>query len=341
MIDVFISYASEDRAAIAQPLAEELRRRRWSIWFDQFELSLGDNLAQKIDKGLAESRFGLVILSPSFFAKDWPKRELDGLTAREMGARNQKVILPVWHEVDQAYVATYSPPLAGKMAVRTTDGITAIADQVEYVLRSTSAIARKPAPEAAAKTTGRVRRLGLRGALTLEPDVHVDARGFLLETYRASDWALHGVTDEFVQDNHSRSSRGVLRGMHFTVGPGQAKLVRCARGAIVDVIVDLRRNSETYRQWRALELSDDNATQLYVPIGFGHGFCVLSNVADVLYSVSNYYDEGLERGFRWNDPDVAIAWPQGVDFHLSERDATAPMFRDIEHELNFPVSPAT
>jgi dTDP-4-dehydrorhamnose 3,5-epimerase len=130
----------------------------------------------------------------------------------------------------------------------------------------------------------RVIETRLQGPILIEPDVHGDARGFYLESYRANVWAEHGVGDMFVQDNHSRSGQGVLRGMHFSVGAGQAKLVRCARGAILDVVVDLRRESPTYGEWEGHELSDDNARQLYVPIGFAPGFCVLSEVADVTTS---------------------------------------------------------
>ncbi len=116
-------------------------------------------------------------------------------------------------------------------------------------------------------------------------------------------------SEQFIQDNHSRSARGVVRGMHFHVGAGVAKLVRCARGRILDVIVDLRRGSPTYAQWEAVELDDEHMRQLYVPIGFAHGFCVLSDVADVLYKQTAYYDPAVERGIAWNDPDVAIEWP--------------------------------
>ncbi len=132
--DFFISHASEDKDAIARPIAEELQRRGHSVWFDEFELTLGDSLGRSIDRGLAECRFGLVILSPSFFAKEWPQRELDGLTTREV-AGSTKVILPVWHEVDQAYVANFSPPLAGKLAVHSTVGIPAIVAQIERALK--------------------------------------------------------------------------------------------------------------------------------------------------------------------------------------------------------------
>jgi dTDP-4-dehydrorhamnose 3,5-epimerase len=131
-----------------------------------------------------------------------------------------------------------------------------------------------------------------------------------------------------VQDNHSRSGKGIVRGMHFQVGMGAAKLVRCARGAIVDVMVDIRRGSPTFGEWEAFELTEDNMRSVYCPIGFAHGFCVVSDVADVMYKQSNYY--------AYNDPDVAIEWPlQLNDLIPSERDATAPLLRDIEAELPF------
>jgi dTDP-4-dehydrorhamnose 3,5-epimerase len=176
---------------------------------------------------------------------------------------------------------------------------------------------------------------GLPGIVLLEPDVHGDARGFFLESYRASVWAEHGVDDVFVQDNHSRSRRGVLRGMHFSIGDGQAKLIRCARGRILDVVVDLRRESPTYGRWESVELDDDRARQLYVPVGFAHGFCVLSDVADVTYKCSTYYDGAVERGFRYDDPDVGIEWPQDMTLLVSERDTMAPLLREIAGELPF------
>jgi hypothetical protein len=137
-IDLFISYASEDKEAIARPLAEELRSRGWTLWFDELELTLGDSLTETINRGLAEARFGVVILSPRFFDKDWPRRELNGLTAREMDGTGKKVVLPVWHDVDYDYVLRFSPPLADRVAVRSTAGVVLIADQIERVLRGTS-----------------------------------------------------------------------------------------------------------------------------------------------------------------------------------------------------------
>ena len=182
-----------------------------------------------------------------------------------------------------------------------------------------------------------MRRLDTRldGLVHLQPDVHGDARGFFVESYRANVWAEHGVGDTFVQDNHSRSGRGVLRGMHFSIGDGQAKLVRCARGRILDVVVDLRRASPTYGEWESFELDDEHAHQLYIPIGFAHGFCVLSELADVTYKCSTYYHPDVERGFRYDDPEVAIEWPQDIALLVSERDKTAPTLREIADELAF------
>jgi dTDP-4-dehydrorhamnose 3,5-epimerase len=175
----------------------------------------------------------------------------------------------------------------------------------------------------------------IEGPILIEPTVHGDARGFFAETYRKNVFAELGIEDDFVQDNHSRSGRGVVRGIHFQLPPGQAKLVRCARGAIFDVIVDLRRGSPTYGEWEGHELSDENHRQLYIPIGFGHGFCVLSELADVTYKVSGYYDASIERGIAYNDPDVGIEWPSGVELAVSERDATAPRLADVRDELPF------
>jgi dTDP-4-dehydrorhamnose 3,5-epimerase len=182
----------------------------------------------------------------------------------------------------------------------------------------------------------------LPGLVVIEPSVYADERGFFCETYRREWHAEVGIPpdDLFVQDNHSRSSRGVLRGMHFHIGDGVAKLVRCARGRIVDVAVDLRRGSPTYGRWESVELDEDSMRELYVPVGFAHGFCVLSDVADVLYKQTAYYDPEIERGIAWNDPDVAIEWPLPVEeLTISERDATAPRLREIADELPFEWHP--
>ncbi len=176
----------------------------------------------------------------------------------------------------------------------------------------------------------------LAGPILLAPRVFPDDRGFFCETYRASSLAEHGVSDSFVQDNHSRSSHGIVRGMHFATGDGTSKLVRCGRGRIVDVLVDIRRGSPTFGEWESFELSDDNMHVLYVPVGFAHGFCVLSDVADVLYKQSAYYDPATDRGIAWDDPDVAIAWPLPVaELVVSERDRAAPRLAQVVAELPF------
>jgi dTDP-4-dehydrorhamnose 3,5-epimerase len=182
-----------------------------------------------------------------------------------------------------------------------------------------------------------MRRLRTRidGLVLLAPTVHSDSRGFFLESFREDAWSAHGVDVHFVQDNHSRSSAGVVRGMHFSIGDGQAKLVRCGRGRIWDVVVDLRRDSPTYGEWEAFELDDTTGQQLFIPVGFAHGFCVLSDVADVMYKVSSYYDAAVERGFRWNDPAVGIAWPEHLTHHVSERDVSAPLLAEVAPELPF------
>ncbi|MDX6583997.1 MAG: dTDP-4-dehydrorhamnose 3,5-epimerase [Solirubrobacterales bacterium] len=174
----------------------------------------------------------------------------------------------------------------------------------------------------------------LDGLVMLEPAVHGDERGFLVETFSARDWAAAGVESDFVQDNHSRSGAGILRGLHFQTDPGQAKLVRCIRGRIWDVAVDLRRDSATYGQWEGHELDDVSHRQLFIPVGFAHGFCVLSELADVHYKVSSYYDPATEAGIAWDDPQVAVEWPL-ADPQVSERDATAPKLAEIEQTLRW------
>ena len=161
------------------------------------------------------------------------------------------------------------------------------------------------------------------GVKVLEPRVFADDRGFFLESFRAAAVAELAPGASFVQDNHSRSRRAVVRGLHFQ--PGQAKLVRCARGAIFDVVVDIRPDSGTYGEWDGFELDDDSHRQLFIPSGFAHGFCVLSDVADVIYKVSAYYDPSTERGFRYDDPAVAVRWPFAPDvLAVSPRDREAP-----------------
>ena len=167
----------------------------------------------------------------------------------------------------------------------------------------------------------------LEGPVYIEPVVHGDPRGFFAETYRRNVFAELGVLDEFIQDNHSRSRRGVLRGMHFQ--PGQAKLVRCARGTILDVVVDIRPDSPAFGRWEAFPLDDEAQRQLYVPDGFAHGFCVMSELADVVYKVSTYYDPAAESGFRFDDPAVGIEWPSELELEVSQRDREAPLLSEL------------
>ena len=176
----------------------------------------------------------------------------------------------------------------------------------------------------------------LDGPLLLEPAVHADERGFFSETFRADALAELGVGETFVQDNQSRSGRGTIRGIHFQIGEGASKLVRCGRGAIVDVLVDLRRSSPTYGEWEAFELSDATMRMVYAPIGFGHGFCVTSDVADVIYKQSAYYSADVERGISFLDPAVGVQWPLArEDWIYSERDAQAPPLAQFADQLNF------
>jgi dTDP-4-dehydrorhamnose 3,5-epimerase len=174
----------------------------------------------------------------------------------------------------------------------------------------------------------------LDGTVLLEPTVHGDERGFMVETFARELWAEHGVGVEFVQQNHSRSSKGTLRGIHFQTEPGQAKLVRCARGAVLDVAVDLRRSSPTFGQWESHVLDDEKHHQLFIPVGFGHGFAVLSEVADFTYLLSSLYDPLTESGIAWDDPDVAVDW-QVAEPLLSERDKSAPQLSEVAETLPF------
>jgi dTDP-4-dehydrorhamnose 3,5-epimerase len=174
----------------------------------------------------------------------------------------------------------------------------------------------------------------LDGVVLLEPQVHGDERGFMVETYRRDAWAELGVEVEFVQHNHSRSAQGTLRGLHFQTEPGQAKLVRCPRGKVFDVAVDLRRGSPTYGEWEGHVLDDERHRQLFVPAGFGHGFAVLSDVADVAYQLSSLYDPATEAGIAWDDPDVGVEWPVAEPL-LSERDKSAPSLAEIADSLPF------
>jgi dTDP-4-dehydrorhamnose 3,5-epimerase len=176
----------------------------------------------------------------------------------------------------------------------------------------------------------------LEGPLLLAPRVIGDERGFFCETYRRSVFADLGIPEEMVQDNHSRSLYGIVRGMHFQIGDGTAKLVRCGRGRIFDVVVDLRRGSPTFGQWEGFELSNEDMHMVYCPVGFAHGFCVLSDTADVFYKQSNYYSDELERGISYRDPNVGIDWPLPAgELTPSARDAAAPTLSEVADQLPF------
>jgi dTDP-4-dehydrorhamnose 3,5-epimerase len=173
----------------------------------------------------------------------------------------------------------------------------------------------------------------LEGPVLLAPSVHGDERGFFLESFREHRLADLGIREHFVQDNHSRSRRGIVRGMHYQ--PGQAKLIRCARGAILDVVVDIRPGSPQFGRWESFLLDDVEHHQVYCPDGFAHGFCVLSDVADVAYKTSAYYDSALEAGFAYDDPQVGIEWPADYELAASERDRTAPRLAERAPSLPF------
>jgi dTDP-4-dehydrorhamnose 3,5-epimerase len=178
----------------------------------------------------------------------------------------------------------------------------------------------------------RAERTPLEGPVILVPEPHGDARGFLVETWRENEVRAAGIADRFVQENHSRSVRGTLRGLHFQAPPGQAKLVRVVRGAIQDVAVDIRRSSPTFGQHVAVVLDDVEHRQLYVPAGFAHGFSVLSPEADVVYRLGSYYDPKLERGVAWDDPALGIQWPFS-DPVLSDRDRRNPPLSALDPSL--------
>ena len=157
--------------------------------------------------------------------------------------------------------------------------------------------------------------------LMLEPKVFGDSRGFFFESFNEQDFAqATGLNVKFVQDNHSRSAKGVLRGLHYQLQQPQGKLVRVVRGAVFDVAVDIRRSSPTFGQWVGCELSEDNHRQFWVPPGFAHGFVVLSDSADFLYKTTDYYAPAHERCIAWNDPDIGIEWPAGMEPQLSGKD---------------------
>ncbi len=176
-------------------------------------------------------------------------------------------------------------------------------------------------------------RLSVNDIILVKPKVFGDNRGFFMETYKKSDFVKNGITVDFVQDNHSKSAKGVLRGLHYQASPkAQAKLVRCARGKIFDVGVDIRPNSATFGKWAGAILSEENKHMLFIPAGFAHGFAVLSDEAELIYKAGDEFSLEHDRGILWNDPDIGIDW--GIDFEpiLSEKDAKQPRLKDINME---------
>lgn len=166
------------------------------------------------------------------------------------------------------------------------------------------------------------------GIQLVHPVIYHDQRGCFFEHYHQHHYHQKYQLPAFVQDNVSISSYGVIRGMHFQSFPGQAKLVSVLKGKIFDVVVDMRKESASYKQWRGFDLDDQARAQLYIPVGFAHGFCVLSSEAIVHYKVSQYYDPKTEVGFRYDDPEIAIAWPLAHPI-LSDRDLNAPLFKEL------------
>lgn len=174
--------------------------------------------------------------------------------------------------------------------------------------------------------------LSLDGLIQITPRVFEDERGFFMESFRKTLFQEAGVDCEFVQNNHSRSKLGTIRGLHYQSSPGQAKLVRCTRGKIWDVAVDIRPNSPTFGQWKGVELSEENFEMLFVPVGFAHGFAVLSETAEIQYKCSAYYNAETECGIAWDDADLAIEWPVSVPI-LSARDQALPSFQEYQAGL--------
>ena len=173
-----------------------------------------------------------------------------------------------------------------------------------------------------------VEKSDLGGVLLIQPAIHSDSRGRFFESYQKERYREIGIGEEFVQDNQSVSQKNTIRGLHYRAPLEQAKLVRVIRGEVFDVVVDIRKESPTFGQWRGYTLSDSNYLQVYIPVGFAHGFCVLSETAEFLYKVSEYYSAENEKGIMWNDPDIGIKWPTLTPV-LSEKDKTNPALKDI------------
>lgn len=176
-------------------------------------------------------------------------------------------------------------------------------------------------------------RLSIPDVILVKPKFFGDERGFFIETYKKSDFVANGIDVEFVQDNHSKSSYGVLRGLHYQKNPkAQGKLVRCVQGEILDVAVDIRKGSPTFGKWLAEKLSAENKAMLYVPAGFAHGFAVLSGTAEVLYKTTDEYSPENDAGILWNDPEIAVDW-QITEPQLSEKDLKQPLLKDADNNF--------
>lgn len=173
----------------------------------------------------------------------------------------------------------------------------------------------------------------IEDVILVKPKVFGDNRGFFMETYKKSDFFANGITEEFVQDNHSKSTKGVLRGLHYQAKPyGQAKLVRCSKGRIYDVAVDIRKDSKTYGQYVKVELSEENKHMLFIPNGFAHGFVALTDEVELLYKTGGEYASSADRGIFWKDEDINIDWEIDFEPILSEKDKVQPKFKDINKE---------
>lgn len=173
----------------------------------------------------------------------------------------------------------------------------------------------------------------IEDVILVKPKVFGDNRGFFMETYKKSDFFANGITEEFVQDNHSKSTKGVLRGLHYQAKPyGQAKLVRCSKGIIYDVAVDIRKDSKTYGQYVKVQLSEENKHMLFIPNGFAHGFVALTDEVELLYKTGGEYAPSADRGIFWKDEDINIDWEIDFEPILSEKDKVQPKFKDINKE---------
>ncbi|MEW6214253.1 MAG: dTDP-4-dehydrorhamnose 3,5-epimerase [Nitrospirota bacterium] len=182
------------------------------------------------------------------------------------------------------------------------------------------------------------KRLLIPEIILIEPVVFADGRGFFIETYKYSEFAKAGIKEYFVQDNHSKSVKGVLRGLHYQKNPkAQGKLIRSLRGRIFDVAIDIRKGSPTYGKWVSIELSGENNQMLYIPSGFAHGFLVLSNIAEIIYKCTEEYSPENDKGIIWNDPDINIDWPVENPI-LSEKDRGLPRLIDADNNFYYSLS---